>query len=907
MASELTAENYDKNLGLLAEQNPVAALRIQWMCPSNEIFPCKTEKAEENLYKKKFGITDYYHAQSGALQEAASLLPAQLASADAVCIYGLGLGYVYDALLHWLKSNPQNRVVFLEDDLEVIHAFLHTGRATSLLNDPQATLFYFHDYVQDYDAFCLLNSGLINKRIEFLALPLYATRREGEALALCYHILHDVNLMTSLHNEYLSGQSAFLKNFYNNLFYLPGAYSGSGFFNQFKNVPAIICGAGPSLQKNIERLKGLSERALLFAGGSSLNALNQAGIEPHFGLGVDPNKEQYHRLMTNDTFHLPYFYRPRVSHEAFQLMQGPKLYIPGSNNRLAHWFESELGMPGEVIDEGHNVVNLCTELAYRMGCSPIIYVGMDLAYTETQSYAKGINVHPLWIELSRPYATEEKIGVNRKDIYGNAIKTKWEWIAEATWLGKFAERHKDVPFINATEGGLGFPGVQNLSLADSAERYLTKSYDLQGKIHQIIQENPSEIKQRQLITLANRMRTSLEICLSCCNEILKEKMEALQAGLPQKDFFTTRTILHESQLVQELGYEHFLNLFDQGYQYLQQSSQLKANQRYFEHFERFRFLASILQQHLDIMQQAIQRYIFNPPPQPLPDQITQTEMNEGIYRIENGNLHIDDPEMGLSINQPFHTEEGLHGFSRFYSAEGRLLAESFFLHGKKIGKSRCYYPTGTLYSCTRYLSNQKEGKQEFFYPNGLPYVIMNCKEGRLDGSVEIFSIDNRLLRQIQYKEGARHGTEKLWNSAGLLQMECCYHEGVPVGVAKQWHPNGTLYKEIMIHQFPDDFDLNILASDGKVIQSFNRGVEDYQNIYRETKERVDSLENALQMMVQKIDPALKNNPQADNLAEELADIKEAMRKMQTLKIELAETMEANLKKADVAKQKKMEN
>ncbi len=88
-------------------------------------------------------------------------------------------------------------------------------------------------------------------KIDFLTLPYYAYRREKEALALCYTILHQASLMNLIHNEYLSGQRGFLSNFYLNLFYLPDSQKGDALFGKFQRIPAIICGAGPSLQKRI--------------------------------------------------------------------------------------------------------------------------------------------------------------------------------------------------------------------------------------------------------------------------------------------------------------------------------------------------------------------------------------------------------------------------------------------------------------------------------------------------------------------------------------------------------------------------------------------------------------------------------------------------------------------------------
>ncbi|MBA2369020.1 MAG: DUF115 domain-containing protein [Candidatus Protochlamydia sp.] len=929
--------NYEKNLELLRLRNPLAAHRIELIGENDTLIPCETEKGEANLLKKRYGIVDYYHANSGALQEAEEQLPASfLDKAEVIYMFGLGLGYLHQALLPWLKVNPQNYLVFLEDDLEVIHSFLQTEMATEILTDPQTTLFYFQNYQQDYVNFCKLHSSFINRPIQFLVLPHYAIRREGEALDLCYNVLHDVNLMSSLHNEYLSGQATFLTNFYHNLFSLPQAYLASGLFNQFKDVPAIICGAGPSLEKNIDLLKSLTDRSLVFAGGSSLNVLNQAGLVPHFGLGVDPNKEQHHRLLTNHTFHLPFLYRSRISHEAFQMMQGPKVYVPGSFNPLANWFERQLDIPAELLDEGHNVVNLCTDIAYRMGCRPIIYVGMDLAYTEVQPYAAGIKTHPLWIDLSQPYSTAQQAGVNRVDINGKQVKTKWDWISEATWLGQFFKRHPDANMINATEGGLGFPPVPNQALAKVAENYLKKSYDLTGWVHQHIQFNPTNINQGRLFNLLNAMKTSLEQCLSTCSEIVREKTDELKLSqnIP-KDFFTSHTIIQENLIKSEIAYGNFLEIFDKAYYYLQQSHQMThagPAMPYFENLERFRFLASILKQHLDLMGQAVHQFILSPPPIALSQKKPEIYQFSEEYSYHAGRLIMNDSDLGLQIDESFdpaaqnsvkryfengqlqsemyYLDDALHGPTRFYNEKGVLLAESWYLKGKKEGKCLQFYPSGNLYSLCCYKHGLAHGKQEYFYCNGFSHVSMQYHEGFLDGEVRVSAIDGKLLRQLHYRNGQRHGEEKKWDNAGRLRIACCYEEGSPVGKASEWDAQGNLLKQVDIHHFPDDFDLSVWR-EGEQVQTYERGVENSSKMYEDTRKKVEEMENSLAVILSQMEPLiqkhLENAPDSDNILEELADIKIAIQEMELMKENLNQTMRDNLMSSEEIKKKRMEN
>ncbi len=213
-------------------------------------------------------------------------------------------------------------------------------------------------------------------------------------------------------------------------------------------------------------LPALKERALLFAGSSALNALIPKGIIPHFGVAIDPNLAQYSRVAVTQPYAVPFFYRNRLFHEALKAIKGPRLYLTGSGGYdIAHWFEEQLHIEGENLDEGHNVVNFCLEIAQALGCNPIILVGVDLAFTNQQHYADGIIANLNLTEEDFKTAGDfESTPLLKKDITGQPVMTLWKWITEADWISKFAHRYPETMILNATEGGLGFQDIPNLTL-----------------------------------------------------------------------------------------------------------------------------------------------------------------------------------------------------------------------------------------------------------------------------------------------------------------------------------------------------------------------------------------------------------------------------------------------------------
>ncbi len=915
--------NFDKNIEKFTQFYPLAGLQISFILRDQKLKFCLTKKGEDNLVAERFGIKHYYHSQEDAREEAKLQTASEdLKSTQVFYHYGLGLGYIYDELVDWLRAAPDHYLIFFEDDLEVIFYFLHTERATRLLNDRQVLIFYFQEYTANYLEFYALQTAYLALHRRFLVLPYYAQFREIRSISLCYFFLNESDTISKLVLEFILKEKGLLNHFYDNLFHLPKSLLANELFNKFKNVPAIICGAGPSFGKNILLLKQLTDKALIFGGGSSLNILSYYGITPHFGMGLDPNIEQYNRLLTNHTFYVPFFYRNRLAHGAFQSVEGPKLYVSGAPNLIAQWFEKELGLPTELIEEGHNVIHLETQLAIRLGCNPIIFVGLDLAYTNTEPYAKGIGSHPLYLDSNPPYMIENKEVVKKVDIYGNPILTQWPWVEESNWMNNFISNHPENTFINATEGGLGFSNAENMTLAQVHSKYLEKSYDLLNWVHAELQNCTFRVKQTLLTKKFYEFKSSFLRCLDSTHKILK-----LHSISPTPPFFDTPTILEEVSINGEIVYQHLLkemesallfkNLSDligkrQNCQIDEELATVKFhNQRY-----QFQFLEDAIKENCFYMDRAVLKFLQKPHVN-FNDQTSLSpfpSIHEGYQLIDN-QLLIDDAELGIHIETNFILdttkdrfctyysdgqlksenwvkEHEIHGPSRFFHENGQLLAESWYIEGKKEGKTWQYSPSGILLSLRRYLKGELHGKQQFFYPDGTLNVQLEFQQGHLDGVVSVQDPFGRLKRELHYLNGKRHGTEKMWQD-GTLIMECNYENGIPVGEGYLRDIRGKVIKKSVIHNYPRDFDLINWDSNGKVIREFKRGIEDFTVTYQDTEKGIQDFEASIQKMLSDLDKMNQPEYAAHINQNDLALLKKSIQELEEHKKSLIEIMEKN--------------
>lgn len=558
---------FTESLTILARKDELLASKLEAVEP-NGMDWCETRQGEKNLSYQIQGKTFYLHSNYSAQKETEKWLQSlHLQKISLIYVYGVGAGYSFDLLRSWLKESKERYLVYIEEDPRILRRVLETERGRDLVKSRQVVLSLFDpDLPESLELLCQrLAQRMVNLPFAFTALPHYAQSREAGMNRLQTQLLHASAYVGFLSQECFDYGMAFFRNFYVNTLRLPEACGSSALFEDFKGKPAIICGAGPSLNKNFDLLKTLENRALIFAGGSAINALTCRGLIPHFGGSVDPNPTQYERMINQQGFEMPIFYKGRIYFRALEMLHGPHVYVSGNNGYpITGWIQNKLKIPEKEILEGHNVLHMLISCATLMQCNPIIFVGMDLAFTGLQTYASAV--------VDRTTVTEKEItkgsSINdnaflRPGIDGQPVYTLWKWVAEAQYTAHWAKGHPSTQFINATEGGLGFEGIPNMTLEEVKKHFLNKQFDGKGLVHASLQRSgfpamAEEDVQRELASIANSLKSCLEICQEMGSQIKKlrrfiekQKASAINAVLNEMEAL-------DQQLIQETAYKMIL-------------------------------------------------------------------------------------------------------------------------------------------------------------------------------------------------------------------------------------------------------------------------------------------------------------------------------------------------------------
>lgn len=736
---------------------------------------CKTGKKEQlNLYNKKL---DYhlYSKQNIDVEVRQWVGLFDPNKTEWVIVFGVGLGYYYLGLKNWLAGNPKRQVVFIEDDLAVMYAFLETDTAGQLLEDPQAHLLYLPDDKIRVKEFEDLIRRSLFREIHIGALASYQDKKLSAFENLAFLIRFFKGIQESTTAEYITLGKTFFKNFYHNVLELDNTVNGTALVDQFKGVPAIICGAGPSLGKNIEELKKLKDKALIFAGGTAMNALNAYSFLPHFGCGIDPFSFHYSRILSNIAFETPFFFRTRMMSDAVALLHGPRVYLPGTTGYpIAEFVDKSLEYSSFQMDEGANVINTSLSIAKKLGCNPIILVGLDLAYTDGLSYAPGITSHGIH-DPREQFITKAKQDelVLATDIHGQPIYTLMKWMVESSWYANFARNFPEMKLINCTEGGIGFSGVENMTLKKAADEYLKQPIDCEGKIASALLS--SEASQSPSIDQIKQVLTKVVEGLNECAEkmtIFQQDHPAIWFEKIPKD--SIELAAFEAELEKLPIYEHLLKPFDDAYKIYMRAPEKKEVGEQSDVQEllkgRFPYLAEIVVQNLKYIQKAIKRKVNF-------EQAKKTVHEE-----------VQAPLIG---KLPPDGDPSIHHYPT-----GEVLSSGSYKNGVKHGQFQTFTRSGMLLSSREFKDGAEEGDHVYFYSDGKLKSQIPYQNGLLNGEVRLYHPNGILKRSITYRMGKRHGFDTLnyINGAPLLKAE--YREDIPLGKAMTWYVEGPMSMEV---------------------------------------------------------------------------------------------------------------
>lgn len=454
----------------------------------------------------------YIHDRKNPRQEAKNFIEQfkNIPEHSDILFYGIGLGYHIRA---YAEKYPDKAFSIYEPVPEVFYQFLGN---TDLTHFPLHLIKNIHleSSQDDPDRFSRHFVKRIKKSILIIGLPAYQGLFPEKHKAFFNQFTIHLDERRITLSPYATFQKRWTTNAIKNFTHVlntPDILLEKK--NCFANKPAVLVASGPSLEEEIENLKEIKEKGLayIFSVGTALNALVGHGIYPHAACTYDPSEECQivcREVLEKGIASIPLIFGSTAGYETVEKYPGPKMHMLISQDALSVFYLKPQGAKGlEFVTDASSIAVITLQLLYKLGCSPIILVGQNLAYLDGKNYTAG-STYPSHEACQLHLKNATLI----KDVNGNEVPSSESYIRIRLQVENYLSHYQDVNVINTTKKGAHIEGTKFLPLEEVKKQYLlapvvekdwwhstSRGYDLDYLFEQNTAMNIASAKVTQLL------------------------------------------------------------------------------------------------------------------------------------------------------------------------------------------------------------------------------------------------------------------------------------------------------------------------------------------------------------------------------------------------------------------------
>ena len=493
-----------KNLGVIRDYNQELCEKISnFNVLENEIELSETLLKEPNFTYNGIPIHDI----NGAEKEAQNIFNKTEDSLNHVhIIYGIGLGYLFQEF----AEKALGKVILYEPSVEMLRVTFEIVDFLPVLVKKNVFVASTFEDIKNIIA----GVHLIGTKSKINFLNFHRENFGKEISKFAQDINTYISIVDFNRKFEAVNNDSFVWSTVNNLSKRIKAKPLSILKDAYKNVPSVIVSAGPSLYENIQKLKDIKDKVVIFSVGTAFKELIKNDIIPDFLVVIerfDTSKQftEFADILPNVNLICEPFTAGNVLNLPFK-----NIFINFSNELVSNLWLAELF--DEKFDEyeTRGTVSYCgLNSAKILGCNPLILLGQDLAYRNGDCYSKNSVYHSLKIKYDNDLAKEvlyvENIDEYRESLYGKTedpalinklndrIENKLSYlnstlsfvdsqdgfrlptdIAFKLYIEYFKEYAKkvgsSVNLINASIGGAQIDGYRNVALETAVPQNTSK-------------------------------------------------------------------------------------------------------------------------------------------------------------------------------------------------------------------------------------------------------------------------------------------------------------------------------------------------------------------------------------------------------------------------------------------------
>lgn len=247
----------------------------------------------------------------------------------------------------------------------------------------------------------------------------------------------------------------------------------------YKDVPAIIVSAGPSLNKNIDILKKAEKRSVIITVDTAVKTVLSHGITPDLIVSIDWEKPPV-LFMNSKFFNIPMVVFDCSNKKISEIHKGKRFYFSYDGSCLYDMFKKVKDASMIGLATGGSVANNAFSLAVELGFENIILIGQDLAYTNNEMHSK-----EAYGGIDADKADDVSELTEVEDVFGGKVYAPYDMEQYRVWFENQIAIFEELNVIDATEGGAKIHGSKIMTLSDAIDEYCRDEFDISSEIEKI--------------------------------------------------------------------------------------------------------------------------------------------------------------------------------------------------------------------------------------------------------------------------------------------------------------------------------------------------------------------------------------------------------------------------------------
>lgn len=393
-------------------------------------------------------------------------------SCDVVVIFGMGLGYEIKQII---RTVPNKTYIIIEPDTAICKRMLENIDFDEFLVFGTNVRFTLTDDIDEIEKELrrLLQKNNTAK-VQFTVLPFYANRYMelvNQSFDSIRKIIKEIRVNTATS---LATDRQWLLNYIVNTKNLKNTIPITEIYNKFKNIPAIIVGAGPSVESNLEHLKKVYGRALVIGAGNGIRVLEKNNIKADIVGAMDGNavsEKIYFDLKLNNDVVL--FYSSQVF-PTIPNMIGKRKILMNQVEMDKYIYKKLWKIENKDIFFGPSITNVLAYNLAQIGCNPIIFLGQDLCGQPEKVYSSGT----IYDEDSK---LNPKLPIEIRNKKNELCYTNESYLTMKYSMESIIKAFKGIEFLNGTDKGLHISGSRDIDFNEYVDNTLLlsekKSFD----------------------------------------------------------------------------------------------------------------------------------------------------------------------------------------------------------------------------------------------------------------------------------------------------------------------------------------------------------------------------------------------------------------------------------------------